>query len=124
MSDTTPQILIVEDEERIADFVAKGLRRREVSTAIAGSGKAAFELLQRQVFDVVLLDLGLPDMTGWDIIAELRNQSNDIPIIVVTALTDEENVDRARSLGVSAYIKKPFRFDALFQAIQECLPQD
>lgn len=112
-------ILLVEDEERIASFIAKGLQRRGFHVTTAEDGAIALDYLKQQRFDGILLDLGLPRVTGWEVMEQLHQQKETTPIIVVTALAVEDNQEKAISLGARAYVQKPFRFAQLLQAVEQ-----
>lgn len=114
-------ILIVEDEERIAGFIAKGLQRRGMTVTLAEDGAIALELLQQQDFDGILLDLGLPRVSGWEVMAELERHPQQTPVVIMTALSNEENAERALSMGAKAYMQKPFRFAELLQILDRHL---
>lgn len=114
-------ILIVEDEVRIASFIAKGLQRQGVVTTIAADGMEALSLIHQEKFDGLLLDIGLPILDGWNVISRLRREHNPIPIVVMTALSDERNSAKALALGAQALIQKPFRFEELSQVLKACL---
>lgn len=106
-------ILIAEDESRIASFIEKGLRKNGFNTAIATNGEEALSMMQSNNFDLLLLDLGLPVKDGWTVLQELRNQGNQIPIIVVSAYN---NV--GKDSGMTDYVSKPFRFRDLLEIVQ------
>ena len=94
------RVLIVEDDDAIATPLAKGLEREGLDVDRVETGEAALSRASETSFDVVLLDLGLPDRDGFDVCRELRARS-DVPIIVVTARSEE--VDRVVGLdGVAA----------------------
>lgn len=112
------QILIVEDEERLAAFIDKGLRKHGFDTAIAEDGEKALCMVQQDVFDLLLLDLGLPLVDGWTVLRELRKQGDVRPIIVVTARNDDREKESAFRNGATAYITKPFRFNDLLECIE------
>lgn len=110
------RILVVEDEARIASFIVKGLRARgyEVDTTRTGA-----EAVQRAAgFDLVVLDLTLPDLDGFDVLRQLRTQGEAVPVIVLTARGEvEDRVVGLRS-GADDYMTKPFAFDELVARIE------
>lgn len=112
------QILIVEDEERLAAFIDKGLRKHGYSTAIAADGEQALRIAQQDSFDLMLLDLGLPILDGRVVLKELRQQGEKRPIIVVTARKDEQEKALAFRNGATDFVTKPFRFSDLLECIQ------
>ena len=111
------RVLIVEDDEAIAIPLAKGLEREGLEVDRVESGAAALGSAAATHFDVVLLDLGLPDRDGFDVCRELRARS-DVPIIVVTARADEVDRVVGLELGADDYIVKPFGFRELVARIR------
>ena len=111
------RVLIVEDDEAIAIPLAKGLEREGLEVDRVESGTAALGAAAITRFDVVLLDLGLPDRDGFDVCRELRARS-DVPIIVVTARSDEVDRVVGLELGADDYIVKPFGFRELVARIR------
>lgn len=114
-------ILIAEDEPLIAAFIDKGLRKSGYSTTIAHDGQVAVKTMLANDFDLLLLDLGLPQIDGWQVLEELTQAGKCPSVIIVSArddLSDRQNSDRFR---VSAYITKPFRFGELLACVKQCL---
>ena len=111
------RVLIVEDDEAIASPLAKGLEREGLDVDRVETGSAALGRAAEQPFDVVLLDLGLPDRDGFDVCRELRARS-DVPIIVVTARSEEVDRVVGLELGADDYIVKPFGFRELVARIR------
>jgi DNA-binding response OmpR family regulator len=111
------RVLIVEDDEAIAIPLAKGLEREGLEVERVESGADALGTAAASRFDVVLLDLGLPDRDGFDVCRELRARS-DVPIIVVTARSDEVDRVVGLELGADDYIVKPFGFRELVARIR------
>lgn len=102
-----PKVLVVDDETTIADVICLALRTQGIDTRHVMLAQAAHEALQQEAFDAVVLDVGLPDGNGFELVKRIRRDS-DIPILLVTALNDE--VDRIVGLEIGAddYISKPF----------------
>lgn len=109
------RILIAEDEAGIASFVAKGLERNGYSTACVESGAAALERATDAEFDLLVLDLGLPDIDGLDVLNELRLRGERMPVIILTARHD---VVAGFDLGADDYVTKPFRFEELLARVK------
>lgn len=118
------KILIIEDEERIAQFVAKGLTKQGFHPAVALTGREGLYLAQTGDFELVLLDLGLPDMDGFAVLQEIREAHNDVPVIVLTARTSIEDTVYGLEEGACDYVAKPFRFEELVARIRLRLPSD
>ena len=108
----TPRVLIVEDSPEMADLLAISLQTDGVESDTAGEGKKALELARSQMPDLVLLDLGLPDMDGLDVLAALKAEPTlkHIPVIVLTGRERTEDKLRAFNLGAVDYVNKPFNF--------------
>ena len=113
-------VLIIEDEKNILDFITKTLTAHNYKTIAASSGKEALSLIASQCPDIILLDLGLPDMEGCDIIQQVRTWSSN-PIIVVSARTQEDDKVHALDLGADDYITKPFGVPELLARIRTSL---
>ena len=102
------KILLVEDDGQIASYLGELLRAEGFDTQIAGSKKEASECLLIQAFDLVLLDVSLPDGNGFSICAEIKKEY-EIPVIFLTASGDEYSVVAGLDMGADDYIAKPFR---------------
>jgi two-component system, OmpR family, response regulator RegX3 len=111
------RVLIVEDDDAIARPLAKGLEREGLDVDRVETGSDALDHSATGDFDVVLLDLGLPDRDGFDVCRELRARS-DVPIIVVTARSEEVDRVVGLELGADDYIVKPFGFRELVARIR------
>lgn len=117
----TSRILIAEDQDRIAAFVARGLEKQGFGVAIAPDGRQAFLMAQSNQFDLLLLDLGLPIEDGWTVLCKLRSQGNPIAIIIVTARDENEEKKKAEERGANGYLKKPFRFQDLLTDVHRLI---
>lgn len=107
------RILIVEDEERIASFVAKGLRADGHQTTVAGDGDSGLDHAMSGQFDLAILDIGLPGKDGFTVLDELRSQGSRMPVIVLTARDSVTDTVTALEGGADDYMPKPFRFAEL-----------
>lgn len=110
------KLLIVEDEVHIATFLMKGLGSHGYTVEHITTGKEALTRAGLTEFSLILLDLGLPDLDGLEVLRQLRDGGNSTPIIIVTARDGE----RARSLelGANDFVTKPFRFDDLLVSVR------
>lgn len=111
-------ILIVEDEERISSFVSKGLRASGHQPLVAGSVAEANRLLADEAVELMVLDLGLPDGDGMEVLDALRGQGSTIPVIVLTARTSIDDTVLSLESGADDYMAKPFRFEELLARIR------
>ena len=112
------RILIAEDEARIAAFIEKGLRANGFDTAVADDGRDALRMAESGEFDLLLLDVRLPGMDGFSILAELRGRGRRLPVIMLTARDSVEDTVAGLEGGADDYISKPFRFDELLARIR------
>ena len=101
------KILIVEDEKSIAHFISTILNSNDYETLLARSGSEAKTMISSHCPDLVILDLGLPDMDGIDVLRELRSWSS-LPVVVVSARSHEHDKVQAPDLGADDYLTKPF----------------
>ena len=112
------RILIAEDEPRIASFLEKGLRAKGYTTTIATSGTEVLLMALDDNFDLLLLDLGLPEKDGLAVLEELRGQGATVPIIILTARDDIQDKLAGLEGGADDYMTKPFRFEELLARIR------
>lgn len=113
-------IVIIEDEKNILSFIETALETHDYKVLTAASGKEGLSLINACCPDMILLDLGLPDLDGVDIIKNVRSWSN-IPIIVISARTQEQEKVAALDFGADDYITKPFGTSELLARIRTAL---
>ncbi len=109
---------MTEDEPRIASFIQKGLRAHGFTTAIAINADDAIAQTLAASFDLLILDLGLPDKDGHQVIAELRGQGATLPIIILTARDGIYDKVAGLENGADDYVTKPFRFEELLARVR------
>ena len=118
-------LLLVEDEGRVASFISKGLEGAGFVTDVATRGQEALDRLRRgETWNLILLDVGLPDMDGFAVLAEIRRTDQATPIIMLTARGDVPSRVRGLDLGADDYLPKPFDFDELIARIRAQLRHD
>ncbi len=100
-------ILVVDDEQSILDIIQAYLTADGHTVYLAKNGKEAFEEYEQRIIDFMILDIMLPDYSGWEICEQIRRTS-DVPIILLTARSNEAEVLKGLKLGADDYIKKPF----------------
>jgi DNA-binding response OmpR family regulator len=108
-------VLLVEDEVRIASFLVKGLRARGFSVEHTVSGGEGIERLARGQYDLVLLDLGLPDVDGLEVLRQLRSRGSTVPVIILTARADDR--EEGMRLGADDFLVKPLAFSQLLERV-------
>ncbi|MGC3953858.1 MAG: response regulator transcription factor [Propionicimonas sp.] len=112
------QILIVEDEPRIAAFIAKGLKAAGFATIVEDSGYNAVSLAIAGEADLIVLDVGLPDLDGFEVLSRIRGQGVTTPVIMLTARSSVADTVAGLQSGADDYMPKPFSFEELLARIQ------
>nr|WP_208382271.1 response regulator transcription factor [Microbacterium ulmi] len=113
--------MIVEDEPRIAAFVKRGLEAAGYTTAIAEDGVDGLERAVAGDIDLVLLDVGLPLMDGFEVLRSLRGQGSTVPVIMLTARSSTRDTVEGLDAGANDYVAKPFTFDELLARVRSRL---
>lgn len=108
-------LLIVEDEDRIASFLVKGLTRSGYSVEHVASGAAGIERLATGTYDLVLLDLGLPDVDGLEVLRRVRSRGVTVPVIILTGRADDR--EEGLRLGADDFLVKPLPFARLLERV-------
>lgn len=112
------RILVVEDEQRISSFIAKGLGAAGFSTEIAADGISGRDLALTGGFDLLVLDIGLPGLDGFAVLEQLQAQRPELPVLVLTARDNADDTIFALESGAVDYMVKPFRFGELLARIK------
>jgi two-component system, OmpR family, KDP operon response regulator KdpE len=112
------RVLIVDDEPAILRFLRAGLTNQGFVVSEAEVGETVLDIVRRQGTDLVVLDLGLPDIDGLEVIRRMRDEGSAIPIIVLSSRDDEGSKVAALDLGADDYVTKPFGIDELFARIR------
>ena len=107
------KLLIVEDEPNLLSVIRKGLSEKNHDVSAALDGTTALEMISHTNFDVIVLDVMLPDINGIEICRRLRAAGNFVPILMLTALNSSENIVTGLNAGADDYMAKPFRFTEL-----------
>jgi DNA-binding response OmpR family regulator len=130
MSDSK-KFLIVEDEEKVASFIKKGLFTQGYGSEIASTGREALVFFESQKYDLVILDIGLPDMSGLEVCEQIRIANAKVPILMLTALGSVSDKLSGFEVGTDDYLVKPFdfmellvRIKALLKRSNENMPED
>ncbi len=112
------RILAIEDEPRMSALLHRGLSEHGHEVTLALAGAEALKLTLDQMFDVVLLDIGLPDLNGYDVAQVLRGRKYPAPILMLTAYNKEDEIVRGLNLGADDYLTKPFSFPELLARLR------
>ena len=112
------RILIAEDEDRIASFVEKGLRAQGYTTTVVTDGDEALQMGRSGLFDLVLLDIGLPGRDGFAVLRAMREAGDRTPVIILTARDGVDDTVAGLEHGADDYMTKPFRFAELLARVR------
>lgn len=107
------EILIIEDEPKVANSIKQGFEENGFAATVAYDGKIGLKMALTNSYHLIILDLNLPHINGFDICKEIRSSKNQTPIIMLTALGDIEDKMQAFGLGADDYVVKPFNFREL-----------
>ena len=121
MNQAATRILVVDDEPPIRKLLRVGLSTQDFVIIEAPNARTAMELVAADQPDLVLLDLGLPDMAGHDLLAKWRAEGLTLPIVILSSRTDEEGIVKALEMGADDYLTKPFNMNELIARIRVAL---
>jgi two-component system KDP operon response regulator KdpE len=121
MSAAPVRVLVIDDEPPIRKLLRLGLSAQGYEIVEAGSGKGALELFSQHIPDIVILDLGLPDMQGHELLRTLRVRNDSVPIVVLSSRNDEVGKVQALDSGADDYVTKPFGMDELLARMRAAL---
>ena len=111
-------ILIIEDEARIAAFITKGLKANGYASTAVGTGNEGIDLAASDAFDLIVLDIGLPDLDGFSVLDTIRGMGVRTPVIILTARSSVSDTVHGLETGADDYMAKPFRFEELLARIR------
>jgi DNA-binding response OmpR family regulator len=115
------RILLVEDEEKVARFVERGLKAELYSVDVASDGGTALHLLEESAYDLVILDLNLPDISGSEVLRRIREGKSPLPVLILTARDGIADKVANFEKGADDYLTKPFSFTELVLRIKALL---
>lgn len=115
------KILLVEDEAHVVSFIKKGLSEEGFEVSVAFDGKTGLQLALENTFDLIILDIMLPEMNGLDVCKAIRIENQQVPVLFLTALGTSENVVLGLENGADDYLVKPFKFIELVARIKNLL---
>ncbi len=118
-----PKILIVEDEHQLARFIQLELEHEDYETTVAGDGRQGLSLAESGEFDLILLDIMLPELNGLEVLRRLRKAENNVPVIMLTARDSVMDKVSGLDMGADDYITKPFAIEELLARIRVTLRQ-
>ena len=117
----TMQVLFVDDDRNVSEAVSRALQRRGHQCRCVGLGEQAVPLAKDQQFDIVVLDLGLPDIGGLEVLDRIRSQGIETPVLLQSGLPDEQLPDAGTALGGDDFLLKPFSIDRLLERMESTI---
>jgi two-component system, OmpR family, KDP operon response regulator KdpE len=121
MNAPPPKVLVIDDEPPIRKLLRMGLSAHGYEILEAPNGRVSLELLEQKKPDLVILDLGLPDMQGLELLRTIRARNEGVPIVVLSSRGDEASKVQALDLGADDYVTKPFGMDELLARMRAAL---
>jgi two-component system, OmpR family, copper resistance phosphate regulon response regulator CusR len=115
------RLLVIEDEEKVARFIVKGLTAERFAVDVAANGNSGLELAQTYSYDLIILDLMLPGLNGTEVLRLIRQQNEQVPVLVLTARDALTDKVRHFEIGADDYLTKPFAFAELLVRIKALL---
>lgn len=112
------RILVVEDSVRLADTVADALTKEGYAVDIANDGQTGYENAVSGIYDIVILDLMLPKKSGYEVLADIRKEGHEVPVLILSARSELEDKVNGFELGADDYVTKPFEMRELLMRIQ------
>ena len=111
-------ILLIEDDINLNTILADYLRSKEYVVETAVDGQEGWELISKKHFDIILSDIMMPNMNGWQFLKSLRDANNSTPLIFISAKSDREDIIKGYQLGCDDYVTKPYSMDILIHKIE------
>lgn len=115
------KVLLIEDESKVANFISMGLLEEGYTVDMAADGRKGLQLINESSYDIILLDLMIPEIGGFEVLKTMRAQGSDTPVLIITAKSSKEDVVKGLDTGSDDYLTKPFSFDELLARIRALL---
>ena len=112
------KVLLVEDEERLASFIRKGISAEGYEVEVAFDGRIGLSLFRRDIYDIILLDVNLPQINGFELCRLIRLENETVPVLMLTALDSLADKSDGFNAGADDYLAKPFEFQELLLRIR------
>ncbi|MBA4389917.1 MAG: DNA-binding response regulator [Syntrophus sp. (in: bacteria)] len=115
------KVLLIEDESKVANFISMGLLEEGYTVDMAADGRKGLQFINESSYDIILLDLMIPEIDGLEVLKTMRAQGIDTPVLIITAKSSKEDVVKGLDTGSDDYLTKPFSFDELLARIRALL---
>ncbi len=118
------RILVIEDEKKVAHFIKRGLEEEHYAVDLAYDGETGLYMTEVNEYDLVVLDIMIPKIDGWEVLKRIRDKKNTVPILVLTAKDSIEDIVKGLDSGCDDYLTKPFEFKEFLARIRALLRRD
>jgi DNA-binding response OmpR family regulator len=118
---TVSKILIIDDDKTLCKVIGEELEQENYSVTCSFSGKEGLAKLKLDEYHLIILDYQMPEMDGYEVLQEIRIIYPSLPVIIITANTDIDTINKFTVKGISYLINKPFEFEDLLARIQKCI---
>lgn len=118
------RILVIEDEKKVAHFIKRGLEEEHYAVDLAYDGETGLYMTEVNEYDLVVLDIMIPKIDGWEVLKRIRDKKNTVPILVLTAKDSVEDIVKGLDSGCDDYLTKPFEFKEFLARIRALLRRD
>ncbi len=118
------RILVVEDEKKVADFIQKGLEEEHYAVDTAYDGETGLYLTEVNDYDLIILDLMIPKIDGWEVLKRVRAKKNNVPILILTAKDAVDDIVKGLDSGCDDYLTKPFAFAEFLARVRALLRRE
>ncbi len=118
------RILVIEDEKKVAHFIRRGLEEEHYAVDLAYDGETGLYMTEVNEYDLVVLDIMIPKIDGWEVLKRIRDKKNTVPILVLTAKDSIEDIVKGLDSGCDDYLTKPFEFKEFLARIRALLRRD
>ncbi|MBD2700419.1 response regulator transcription factor [Spirosoma sp. BT702] len=112
------KLLLVEDEERLASFIRKGMSAEGYEVEVAYDGRTGLSLFRQDTYDIIILDVNLPQMNGFELCQIIRSENEGVPVLMLTALDSLADKSDGFNAGADDYLAKPFEFQELLLRVR------
>ena len=118
LTPTAKRVLVIDDQPIVTDLLVSVLERMDYQAQVASCGKEGLEMFEKDRFDLVITDLGMPDISGWEVSKAVKQKNPDVPVVVITGWGVDPDPNKVKDSKVDLIITKPFQVDQLEKTIR------
>ena len=123
LTPTAKRVLVIDDQPIVTDLLVSVLERMDYQAEVASCGKEGLEMFEKDRFDLVITDLGMPDISGWEVSQAVKRKRPDVPVVVITGWGVDPDPNKVKDSKVDLIITKPFQVDQLEKTIKDLVEQ-